>query len=460
MIEMTTLPAQALGDYAVLDVLAKKKVSESEKISVALWLERLKSADAPFSVFEHTLVLLMTQSNFWNEAADQSHSALCDRLLKLSWAQLSARPLSFKSARNRLPRHVLKRAPEDIQIIYDTVYYSDRRKTSLFSSDETNFNFLSRLAGSSFWNLQTGLFFIASMVLMAVPYAREIFLGAVVGMIGASINEYTVHLGMGHSSTKLAANFRKLGLWGLWSEEINLAHRVHHSKMLVDFRAKFTNEKILNRVDAYLTAEAKKMVASRVADGSTAADQAENEVKRIVSDIQAGGHGVDGTVFGCAAMIILALPYFLINGLMSYWLGPLFFVAACVSLVGFITQSMYSHRYLHMTDQDLKDSVHDGSTTAFMRWFMTTPVAKLQTRRHFRHHHEKYDYARTVNGVIMSFSFADFVFRTGVHEAEVHHLIAMRKAGFLPSSTGLDNKPAPDTRLHRQEDQAELTPDL
>jgi hypothetical protein len=33
--------------------------------------------------------------------------------------------------------------------------------------------------------------------------------------------------------------------------------------------------------------------------------------------------------------------------------------------------------------------------------------------------------------VIMSFSLADFIFRRGVNEAEVKHLLRMEKEGFL-----------------------------
>ena len=135
-------------------------------------------------------------------------------------------------------------------------------------------------------------------------------------------------------------------------------------------------------------------------------------------------------------MNVIASPFFVLNIMLSYLFPTslaqvIFVLASCFFLSGFIIQSMYSHRYLHFTTEDLAHPQNAGSTTSFMRWFMTTSLGQLQTRRHYRHHQEKYDYQRTVNGVIMSFSFADFIFRRGVHEADVSHLIKMRREGFL-----------------------------
>jgi hypothetical protein len=166
--------------------------------------------------------------------------------------------------------------------------------------------------------------------------------------------------------------------------------------------------------------------------GVTPEDRRHSEVDRIIREVRLGGYGVNGTPAGCLAMNAIAIPFYLLNTLLFLRFGGMpFLVVSCLCLGGFITQSMYSHRYLHMTRADIERSRESGTSTAFMRWFMTTPVARLQARRHYRHHHESFDYSRTANGVIMSFSIADFLFRRGVYEADIKHLLKMRREGFL-----------------------------
>ena len=261
-----------IDDFAVLESVSRKRITSSDIQLAMIWLLDLNSTETLFTVFDHALLLFMTRSEFWDRANNPAISKQCLTLLHSSWSQLTGSELTNlqKAKIPLLPRHVLKSEDEDVRIVYDTVYFTEARKNSLLAPLTEVKNALSefttRLKSSSFWNLKTGAYLAGMVALCLLPFAREIILGAVVGMIGASINEYTVDVGMGHSSTKLAASFRRFGLFGLWSEEINLAHRVHHSKMLVDFRAKFSNEKIRARVDNYLEVEARKMVMSRVAD--------------------------------------------------------------------------------------------------------------------------------------------------------------------------------------------------
>jgi hypothetical protein len=447
--------------YAVLEALNRRDATEIDTKLVEKWFSTLLTRNAPMTMLEHTALLIMHRSSSKSQYLSPASRALFDITFELSWDHLTAEttapswPVNLHRAEATLPylpRTVRMRATEETRVIYDTVYFANERRNLLFTSLNTSSHrvgfaggfkiILNRITSSSFFNLNFALSWLVLIGLLFIPYIRELVLGAIVGMIGASINEYAVHLGIGHSSPRLAKGFRKIGLFGLWAEEINLAHRVHHSKMIVDFRSEFSNEKVLNRVDAYLATEATKMVNSRVEHGQTAAKDTESEISRIISQIKAAGYGVDGTILGCVSMHVIAIPFFILNVILFSALGAglaagIFLFSATFFLSGFITQSMYSHRYLHMTPGDLVDPKLAGTTTSFMRWYMTTAAGQLQTRRHYRHHQEKFDYQKTVNGVIMAYSFADFILRRGVSEAELTHILRMRKEGFFNYSESL-----------------------
>lgn len=411
--------------WTVLECASKPLPDHRDEETIDVWLElaRERVAAGLTSVLEQALFLLLARRG--RDGAREG--------ARRSWEILTGR--SAGSDVNRLPRRILRQAPSEEQVVYDAVFYADARETALFAPlGGTSWlrTAVRRVTASAFWTRGTAMFLGGASVMMLFSPTREILLGAVIGMIGASLNEYLVHLGLGHASTAFAKRLRRLGVMGLFAEEINLAHRIHHSKMVADFRADFTDSKTRARIDAHLRREATQLVRDRVATGFTAESRAEAEIDRIIREIVAGGYGVNGTWAGCLSMNVLALPFFLVNGGLAVLFGaPLFMIASSFFLSGFITQSLYSHRYLHMTEDDLARSKDAGTTTVFMRWFMTTPVAKLQVRRHYRHHHEKFDYHGTVNGVIMSYSFADFVLRRGVREAEVRHIVRMRREKFL-----------------------------
>ena len=435
--------------FAVIEAVSRKKLSEFELKMVETWFESLFTRNLKFSVLEHSILLLMRQQNYPSQFLSPRNQELFALALEVSWDHLTAGTSAPRWPREAerltssipyLPSSVFKTAGEESRVVYDTLFFSNHRQHLLFDRiSRPHHRFLemkNRLVSSAFYNQQTLIFLLVLGPMIFIAGLREIVLGFVIGMMGASINEYAVHLGIGHSSAELAKSFRKFRYFGLFAEEINLAHRVHHCKMVGDFRADFTNEKVRERVDAYLAVEAEKLVRSRVQDRFYAEGNAPKETARIISEIKSGGYGVDGTLAGCIAMNVIATPFFALNILLSNIFPTIltqviFILASCFFLSGFIIQSMYSHRYLHFTQEDLNHPQNADSTTSFMRWFMTTSLGQLQTRRHYRHHQEKYDYQRTVNGVIMSFSFADFIFRRGVHEADISHLIKMRKEGFL-----------------------------
>lgn len=412
--------------YPVLGAASANRPTEAQVAVVEDFLHQLERRHP--SVSDHAALLFLQLSRFTEKHLSKSNSDRAARLLCKSYLQLTGEVV-VDGTFPRLPDPILRLESEESRLIYSTVCAHGRRGL-LFKGGISRFR--ERLELSAFWNSTTLFCGLLALALSIHPIGRGIILGAVIGMAGASLNEYMVHLGVGHASDRLASLYRRSGWAGRYAEEIVLAHRVHHSKMATDFRVEFSDLATKRRVDTYLRREAKKIVAARVSENITPAALAESETKRIISDVKAGGYGVNGTAIGCITMQVLALPYFVLNGALAPYLGGwAFFLSATFFLSGFIAQSMYSHRYLHLTPADQAKEWEAGNATRFMLWFMNTPLGRLQARRHYRHHQEKIDYARTVNGAIMSFNFADFLLRGGVEEAEVVHLVKMKSERFL-----------------------------
>ncbi len=397
------------------------------------------------SVLEHAVFVFLDESEFSFRMHDEDNSSWIRSGRRQSWEVLVGRSAQSEIETSSLPTRILRLAKSNERAAYEAAKNFRPRRSKIFDDLKVGSSLFStirqRATTSSFWNLRSALFLCAGVAICSLPLGAQILAGAVLGMIGASLNEYITHLGIGHASPAFVSGFRRFGIAGLFSEEINLAHRVHHSKILTDFRCEFTDPASQRRLDLYLSQEALKLVESRVAANITPRDQADSETSRIVREIKAGGYGIDGTLAGCIAMNILASPFFVMNfAIYKVFGGFAFLISACFFLSAFVIQSLYSHRYLHLTDEDIAKSKVQGTSTAFMRWYMTTPLARLQTYRHYRHHHEKFDYRSTENGVIMAFGFADYLLRRGPAEAEVHHLAGLYKEGFRPSDSSKSSK--------------------
>lgn len=413
--------------FAILKALSRPAPTSKDKALVADWLSSASRRRA-CSVPEFTALLYAARLDFAARHLPE-HAELANRALRRGYERLTGRALRDDEEVPHLPTALLHAESEETRLFYETAF-AEGKRAPLFAGPLASF--AERLRASAFWNLSTLLWVLAAALLATFDTGRAMLLGAVLGVAGASLNEYTVHLGVGHASDRLAALYRRLGWCGRYAEEITLAHRVHHSKMLTDFRVEFSNEATRRRVEAYLNQEARKLVEARVAEGITPREQAEAEHARIMNDIRVGGYGVNGTPIGCVSMQVLALPYFLTLAALTPFLGGLaFFLTGCAVLSAFIAQSMYSHRYLHLSRADQMSARREGRENIFMLWFLRSPIGRLQVRRHYRHHQEKIDYARTVNGAIMSFNTADFLLRRGVEEAEIPHLLKMREEDFL-----------------------------
>lgn len=386
-------------------------------------------------VLDHTALLYFFNCPFRTQLSRTQDERLVTTLQQ-SWSKLTNLKLPPYETIPYLPQSILDQTPEAIRLLYVATYHKENRKYLLFDKIQNGQPYfktiLTRLRNSAFWNMTFAFCTLLALAACIFSEGRELLIGILLGMISASFNEYLIHLGVGHASPNLSLAFRRFGWLGRFAEEINLAHRVHHCKIATDFRVEFSDSKTLERVNHYLEHHARKIVTSRIQNRIISQAELESEINRIVVTIRAGGYGVNGTLKGAISMQLTAVPFYIINYLIyKLAFGPIFLITSFLSLAVFINQSLYSHRYLHMTNADIENAKLSSKATSFMIWFMATPLGKLQQRRHFRHHQEAFDYKRTVNGVIMSFSFADYILRRGVADATVRNLLQMHDQDFL-----------------------------
>lgn len=416
--------------FGVLEALAQEdNLTPSDAARVAAWLSDLEahSVNRDLSCLEHLTLLQMERVHFRHPQVTPLLAKSIEQLTGKSWLPHQAVPL--------LPRAVLRRESHEFRVLYEGVYYAPVRREPLLAPlprGKALDTLRMRLTGSAFWNRETGLAILGASAACLHPLGRQVVLGAIVGFMGASISEYLAHLGVVHATGHWLATFKKAGMLGRFAEEVQLFHKVHHYKMLTDFRTDFSDALTQHRVENYLEQQVRHLVTTRVDTGITPQERQESEIARILRSARAGGYGVHGTPKGGVMINFVGIPMYALNiALYSAFGGLLFLATSCLFLCGFIVQSMYAHRYFHMTREDVARSTEKGETTPWMRAFIRTSAGQRQMRRHYRHHHESFEYSRTVNGGIMSFSWADFVFRRGVHEAELRHLLKMRREGFL-----------------------------
>lgn len=408
-----------LGAYARLESLDSWRLSQ--------WLQELhfKQSQLKQNIIAFSALIFLKKSRLFKNLEKNQQS-----LIQIK-CRLFAKQLHTKkalTAHDYLPSSLLKDAGDEAKVIYDNAFFLSERSEKIFCSLK---NLWERTKAHPLYNFDTLVWLsVLTAAALLISHGAEIVTGLVFGMIGASVNEYIVHLGIGHTCPATLRKWIPFTYIVHFTEEINLAHRVHHFKMTRDFRKNFTNNQCYDNVNKYLKKKAQELVDNRVKLKEIDAKDYNEDVARVIYCIIRDGYGVDGTIVGMVSMHITGAPFFVANTVLAVFLAsPTFWLFSTISLSFFITQSLYSHRYMHLNSHDLK--IKESATTAFMRWFIRSPIGRLQTQRHFQHHHEPYEYNKTSNGVIMSFSFADYLFRGGVSEINPKNLMKMRKQGFL-----------------------------
>lgn len=247
------------------------------------------------------------------------------------------------------------------------------------------------------------LIFIAGVfILLFFPLGRQFLAGSAVGLfLIASFNESMAHRMVGHTSPKVDRLFTGLGPVGKLLQIISQAHQLHHYKVSREFCYKFKDpgfKKIFEK-----TAQAKYQRLGHKIKAKNPARRGE-ELYQI---FLARGYGVHGTNTGSTLMLIGAIPWLAIAWAVGAWAeAPAFAWSAIVVGNFFVLQSLYSHRYLHMNREEIREN---PDTTWHMRWYMTTRAAQFQQRLHFVHH--QYHHLEAWNDVIMVGSGVDWIRR-------------------------------------------------
>lgn len=440
--------------YRLLEIVAAKRERHVE--DTLSWLTSLRESqlEKPLSVLEHAALTYVFHSRIFESHSNTQAQTLVREGLTQSWETLTGRSFPKSGQLPRLPHSVLRKASPEARIFERAAFELNNRPKQLRVDlrEGVADHIKERMIR---WADRVPLTFasvLTTMLTLALAFhhlGREIIAGTLVGLAGASLNEYLIHIGVGHAPEGIKRAFRRFGIAGKFAEEITLAHQVHHVKISRDFGDSFKSESERLKVDRILVLKARELVMSREEFASKSRREIDAEAERVAASIRTGNYGVDGTTKGAIGMYITATPMIFFNTLVAATMGSqAFFASSMLSLFGFITQSLYSHRYLHMRPHEIaavETSWKDASTwlDISLKWYMTTPIAWLQQRLHFTHHKSEWDYEKTSNGVIMAFSVADYMVRGGVENPSVKHLLELREQGFLDYTAAA----APNIRL-------------
>ena len=387
----------------------------------------------PLSIVEHSTVLYLLKNHLFAEADVRDLRQSLQLVLTESYRHLSGREPSNSSIEAHiLPDRVMKNATTKERLVHDAVVMSKSggRYASMAKRALTVKN--------TVYTLLLG-------AAMSHEVGREIFAGTLLGLAGASLNEYLIHVGIGHASNSLKKKFRKFGNIGHVMEEITLAHRLHHMIVSSYFGAAVLPKEIEVKATRQLRILSEELILDRIQDESPQrgkeeilqSDEYRRRVAKLEQEIKSGNFGVNGTNYGVAAMLASATPFFLLNAAAYHAVGsPELLASSMVSLTFFIVQSLYSHRYMHLRPEDINKT----PSTRFMTWYIRSPVGQLQTRLHYVHHSSHMDAKSTKNGAIMAFSIADYILHGGVKQPELSHVLGLEAQGYLdPELSDLDH---------------------
>lgn len=398
------------------------------------WVQEITQIqkNRPLSIVEHSTILYLLKNKLFSEAESVHLLQSLQKVMSQSFHHLTGKISTGDSIEaNTLPDSVMKNATTKERLVHDAVVASKNinRYVSMAKRVLTLKNTVYTLALGAALSFQTG---------------REIFAGALLGLAGASFNEYLIHVGIGHASDSLKKKFRKLGNVGHVMEEVTLAHRLHH--MIVsryfgaavlpkDLEAKATKQ-LRNLSEDLVLDRLQEQFPERTKDEIRQSEDYRLLVDKLENEVKSGNFGVNGTHYGTVTMLASATPFFLLNGLAYHLTGsPEILASSMVSLTFFIVQSLYSHRYMHIRPEDMDQT----PSSRFMRWYIRSPIGQLQTRLHYVHHGSHMEAKSTQNGVIMAFSIADYILHGGVKQPELSHILGLEAQGYLePGIKDLD----------------------
>lgn len=408
------------------------------------WIESIRRTqiNQPLNVMEHTALLYIVRSGIFENTQDATFQDFLMTTLDKSYSNLTNIPLRNDQGLERLPHRVLYEVSSKERLFHEALFQNGHQASSGAENQSVFARVKSRVGRwirNSHLNLANKTTILLTAGALAFDGGRESLAGIIIGLAGASINEYLIHIGIGHASEGMQKRLRGWGYFGKFMEEITMTHKLHHNITARRFSSAHLNEQERAKANILLVKFSEDLILDRKLENqeSTPAlveeikssEEFKKEVRELVEATQRANYGVNGTALGAAAMLTTALPFYLVNLLIYAATGSEFFlVSSMVALTGFILQSLYSHRYMHVKPEDYPN---EPNMSLIQRWYMSTFLGQFQTRLHYVHHRSPWQFDRTENGVIMAFSVADYLIRGGVRLPSIKDLLGLEEQGYL-----------------------------
>ncbi len=413
-------------------VVQRKKLNDD---TIAGWLRSIHRSQEqhPLNLLEYSALLFIGKSGIFDNYADPEIKTQLAAGIATAEKNMTPEKIGTSSFRGRL--------------FYDAVIRE--------SEEPPQKNWLQKTVGAVRRNINivSVVTTLVGAALLSFEPGRYIFAGGLIGLAQASLNEYMVHIGIGHAPRAVYGKFRYFGKAGRFMEQVTLAHKLHHTVVSDNFGAATLTPEQIVRAEKTLRKLTENLVMERMQaeypelNTAVIAEKTDYkaEVERIIAATRKGNYGVNGTFAGATSMLVTAAPFYLLNYALYAATGSLeFLISSNISLMFMIVQSVYSHWYLHYKPSPETDSL----TSRFQMWYLqNTPFGRLAQRLHFTHHEMPYAYDRTSNGVIMAGSASDRIanlFVPGfIQNPRVKDLVEMYTQGFLPELQSLMTPPGP-----------------
>ena len=429
-----TLDAKA-NERLTLEVMKLIALRRSKNQDTVLgWIRGIQERQAlqPLNVLEHSALVFVYRSELFTGPQSETIYRELEANISMSYQHLTGTKASLEIELGPLPVRVVNRSGSVASLFHDAVF----RDTT---PAEKRPNVLSRSFREikKHFNITNVMTTILGAAMFCSDSGRSVLAGLLVGLSQASLNEYMIHIGVGHANEAITAAFHKMGTPGKFAEEITLAYRVHHAVVGFDFGSAEMTAEQKDKANKIVRVMAEDLILNRMLrqapEKSAAEIRASQEFRdtseALVATIVRGNYGVNGTVKGAIAMLVTASPLYIMNfAIYAGTKDPAYLVSSNIALTTMILQSLYSHWYLHYREGDPTAK----KLNAFQMWYVNdSPLGQLAQRLHFAHHETPFPIGSTKNGVIMAASVTDRI-KGDLSQATVKDLIEMYEQDFLP----------------------------
>lgn len=407
----------------ILDAVFKKQ--DSGVRTLEQWVGEIHKEASSTSLREHMALILVREMGL----LEGSSARELDAAIRESYVHhTGVEPRDLK----RLPPGLVKSASEIDKAFYLAV------QTKIATGEKIP---LRRKIADKIATLRESLtvtkavsLLLATAAMVYEPNARGVIAGSLIGLAQAGLIEYTIHLGIGHASTKMLERLRKIGPLGDFMEEVRLEHQLHHQLVSMDFRMAVLSPEQLQKADEITTKLMRRLLIERAKRKNPAltdeqivsAEGFDALLARKVKAVADANYGMDSSLPASIKMLVSGTHYYIANTAIFAATGDVGYFIASNAVMSFMTvQSIYSHYYMHYYPEFRSTE----GRSRLMVAFLNTPLGQQARRRHIEHHMDRFVGAG--NGNIMAFAPADVILRD-LTELQIENLVEMQARGILP----------------------------